>query len=204
MFHGIRWRQGGTATRDDVTAKTFVNGVPYDTTVNTDGKYYETFVSQPVRWGAGRTIDVAIQGALLNGIGRTVNFDIYERSDIYVKGAEYGFDILPAYGATIPLIDSAAVSMLNGPYYDGAAVTIASFIHADVPARFTSFNVSDGRIQMKALVRSGTRYWLEWTTDFMIWHRDNPTPLAVTQDTEWGFDLIMPATPNRFFRIVGE
>ena len=125
LLYGIRWHQGGTAIPGDLEVKTVVNGFPYDTTASADGRYYTSIFNPPIRFESGRSIDVSIGGVLLRGGGHTINFDIYERADIYITGAEYRFGILPAYGATIPLIDSAAVSSLDGPYYDGAAVTIS-------------------------------------------------------------------------------
>ena len=124
ILRGIRWHQAGTAISSDVEVETYVNGTRYNTTVSANGRYYTTIFSSPIQWGSGRSIDVVVGGSLLNGAGRTVNFDIESRSDIYITGSTYGFNILPEYGVGIGVPDSATVQMLDNPYYDGAKITI--------------------------------------------------------------------------------
>lgn len=124
ILRGIRWHQAGTAIPSDIDVQTYVNGSRYNATVSADGRYYTTIFDSPIQWGSGRSVDVAVGGSLLNGAGRTVNFDIESRSDIYITGSTYGFSVLPEYGAGIGLPDSATVQMFDNPYYDGARITI--------------------------------------------------------------------------------
>jgi hypothetical protein len=151
----VRWHQTGSAGTDDLAnIKTYVDGKAYEHSVSSDGKFYTaSFVEE--NGGKGILIDkgfskeMSIKGDILDGSGRTVDFDIAKRNDIFIEGQTFGYAIKPpATGSSVPTADTAAFSSSEDPWYDAAQVTIAtgsiSVSNSNtVPAQNIAINVAD-------------------------------------------------------------
>lgn len=109
----IRWNQTGSAGSGDLAnVKTYIDGTAYDATVSSDGKYYtSTFPATGVLIEKGFSKEISIKGDIVGGSSRTIDFDVYDESDLYVIGETYG------YGVT-------ASSSANSPFYDGKPITV--------------------------------------------------------------------------------
>lgn len=130
LLKSIRWNQTGSASAssDLKNVKTVVDGTEYDTIVSADGKYYTTvFPGNGVLIDKGFSKDVSIKGDIVGGSGRTVDFDLAKRTDVYVVGETFGFGIIPPQtGASDPTDDTAAFSSVEDPWYDAAQVTVSA------------------------------------------------------------------------------
>jgi len=124
----IRWNQSGSASASDLAnVKVYVDGVAYPTTVSADGKYYSAMFSGGLLIAEGVSKEISIKGDIVGGTNRTVAFDIYKSTDIYVTGQTYGYGISPSSGT--------GFTITNTPAYDangvvtitaGSASTISS------------------------------------------------------------------------------
>lgn len=149
-LHSIRFNQSGSASSNDLAnVKVNVAGTAYDTTVSSDGKYYTALLGSGVVIDKGNSEDVYIQGDIV-GTGsatRTVQFDIYKTTDIYLTGETYGYGITPPVGsgttstgseflATTPFFDASLVTITAG--------TVTSVSKANtVPAQNIAVNVAN-------------------------------------------------------------
>ena len=131
-LRSVRWNQTGSVSKDDLAnIKTYVEGVAYDTTVSSDGKYFtSTFGDNN---GKGILIDKGfskefyVKGDITGGSGRNVDFDIAKRTDINLIGENYGYGITsPQTGSSDPTDDTAAFSSTEDPWYDAAQVTVTT------------------------------------------------------------------------------
>ncbi len=129
----IRWHQVGSASQSYLqNVVVLANGTSYPTTVSSDNYYTATFPGQGVLVQKGNSVDVAIQGDLLNGSNTNVEFDIQKRNDINVVGALYGYGILPAYTSSntcnwqSDITNRGKVCASDDPYYEGFSATINS------------------------------------------------------------------------------
>ncbi|PJE73282.1 MAG: hypothetical protein COV00_00635, partial [Candidatus Tagabacteria bacterium CG10_big_fil_rev_8_21_14_0_10_40_13] len=75
-----------------------VDGVEYATVVSSDGKYYSSTFNAGIVVDKGFSKEIAIKGDIVGGSGRTANFDIFKRTDLYVKGETYGYGVTPPVG----------------------------------------------------------------------------------------------------------
>jgi hypothetical protein len=97
-LYSITWNQTGSAGSTDISnLMTVVNGTSYPVTVDASGKYYTSTFPGGITITKGNSADVYIQGDLTgsSASGRTVEFDIYRPSDIYLVGQTYGYGITP-------------------------------------------------------------------------------------------------------------
>jgi len=97
-FYSITWNETGSAGSTDLSnLMTVVNGTSYPVTVDASGKYYTSTFPGGILVTKGNSVDVYIKGDITgsNASGRTVEFDIYRASDIYMVGQTYGYGILP-------------------------------------------------------------------------------------------------------------
>ncbi|KKR37715.1 MAG: Plasminogen [Parcubacteria group bacterium GW2011_GWF2_40_10] len=125
-FNSIRWNQSGSAATSDIeNVKTYIDGVAYDTTVSSDGKYYTSTFGSGIVVDKGGSIEMSIKGDIVSGSGRTIDFDIYKRTDVNVVGETYGYGITPANGATDPTDDTGAFSSAN-PWFDAYQATVST------------------------------------------------------------------------------
>lgn len=144
----IRWNQTGSAASSDLAnVVTYVNGVAYPTTVDSTGKYYVASIPNGGLFlDKGVGTDIYIQGDIVGSgsSGRTVEFDVYKTTDLYVNGATYGFGITPPTSGTA----MNGVSSSN-PWLTGYKVTIAAGSattiqkSTNVPAQNIAVGVAD-------------------------------------------------------------
>ncbi len=124
----IRFNQIGSASSNDLAnVKVVVDGTSYDTIVSADGKYYTA------NFGSGIVIDKGFSKDLyivadIAGSGaanRTVQFDIYKNTDIYLTGETYGYGIIPTAGTTAAA-GTGSQFTTGTPFFDGSLVTISA------------------------------------------------------------------------------
>ena len=123
----IRWNQSGSAASSDLgNVIVTVDGVSYPATVSSDGKYYTAAFGNGIVISKGLSKEFAVKGDIVGGAGRTVAFDIYRVTDIYMVGNTYG------YGLSIE-DDNTTSSGAEGtfdddttPVFNGYDVTVAA------------------------------------------------------------------------------
>ena len=119
----IKWNQSGSAAKSDLAnVKTYVDDVAYDTVVSADGKYYTSVLDDGIVIDKGANLELSIKGDIVDGATRTIDFDVYKRTDIYATGETYHYGINPANGTSAATADTGAVSSTN-PWYDAFQVT---------------------------------------------------------------------------------
>lgn len=135
----VRWYQSGSAASGDLSnVKTYVDGAAYETTISSDGKYYTTLFPGGILIDKGASKDIWIVGDIVgaSSANRTVQFDLYKTTDIYMTGETYG------YGLTASANGNCATSATTGtefiyssascagtastPWFDGSKVTISA------------------------------------------------------------------------------
>ncbi|TSC89702.1 MAG: SpoIID/LytB protein [Parcubacteria group bacterium Gr01-1014_3] len=128
LVKSIRWNQGGSAAASDLgNLKTYLDGVMYDTTVSTDGKYYTAIFGTGITIAKGLNKEVYIKGDVLSGSNRGVDFDLYRYADIKATGMTYGYDVLPtATDSADSSTDDDGTLQNTQPNYDAYEVTIGA------------------------------------------------------------------------------
>lgn len=94
----IRFNQSGSAGATDLAnVKVYIDGTAYPTVVSSDGKYFTATFGSGIVIDKGLSKDAYIQGDLVGSsiTNRTVQFDIYKNTDIYLTGETYGYGITP-------------------------------------------------------------------------------------------------------------
>lgn len=129
----IRWNQTGSAGSGDLTnLVTVLDGTSYPTIISADGKYYTTLFPNGVVIQKGFSKDLYIKGDIVgsSSSSRTVEFDIYDSSDLYLSGNTYNFGIIGSANSTVAtsaLTVSARSKFTTGsPFYAGSIVTISA------------------------------------------------------------------------------
>lgn len=126
-LRSIRWNQVGSAGSGDIAnIKTYVDGVAYDTTVSSDGKYYTAVFGTGIAIAKGFNKEISIRGDIVGGSGRTIAFDIAKRTDIDVVGQMYGYGIIPPQTGSSAAPQVAQFTNSEDPWYDGATVTVSA------------------------------------------------------------------------------
>lgn len=122
----IRWNQSGSAAAADLAnIKTYVDGTSYDVTASSDGKYYTTIFGDGIVVDKGANVELAVKGDIVSGSGRTIDFDIYKNTDLYITGETFGYGITPPNGSSAATADTGAFSSSN-PWYDAFQVTVSN------------------------------------------------------------------------------
>jgi len=119
----VRWNQSGSAGSGDIAnVQVIVDGTAYPTTVSTDGKYYTAVFSGGLLIDKGLSRDIYVKADLVgNGsANRTVKFDIYKTTDVYLSGVTYGYGITPTGTGT----SGSTVIANTTPWFSGSTVTI--------------------------------------------------------------------------------
>ncbi|OGD67002.1 hypothetical protein A2442_02610 [Candidatus Campbellbacteria bacterium RIFOXYC2_FULL_35_25] len=112
-IHSIRWNQSGSASSDDLAnVMVYVDGTGYATSVSADGKYYTASFGNGIVVGKGLAKEISIKGDIVGGSVRTVTFDLYKATDIYITGETYG------YGISADDQDSAVGTLTEGTFND--------------------------------------------------------------------------------------
>ena len=139
-LYSITWNQTGSVGSGDLAnLVTVVNGTSYPVTVDASGKYYTSTFPGGILVTKGNSADVYIKGDITgqNASGRTVEFDIYRASDIYLVGQTYGYGVTPTPNSvsnTAPAAgnNSEFYSPTNNtaapgqPFYEGAQVGVTA------------------------------------------------------------------------------
>ncbi len=126
-IHSIRWNQSGSVSASDLeNLKTYVDGVAYDVTVSTDGKYYTSSFGSGLVVDKGLSKEMSIKGDILSGSGRTIAFDLYKDTDLYVTGETFNYGITPEAGSTSTVDDTRSDFTEVTPWFDNAVVTVAN------------------------------------------------------------------------------
>ncbi len=129
----VRFNQTGSASSQDLAnVKIYVDGTAYDTVVSADGKYYTANFSGGILIDRGLSKDVYIQGDIVGtgASGRTVKFDIYKNTDVYVSGVTYGYGLTPPAGGNSVVTCSTSQACGNfttgTPWFQANILTISA------------------------------------------------------------------------------
>ncbi len=122
----IRFNQSGSAGANDLAnVMVYIDGTAYPTTVSTDGKYYTASFTSGILIDKGLSKDVYIQGDIVGSSvsGRTVQFDIYKNTDVYLSGEIYHYGVTP-----LPSGNTASAATTGSEFItsDGNAITSSS------------------------------------------------------------------------------
>lgn len=131
----IRFYQSGTAADSDLAnLKLLMDGATLATVSQPTDKYVDFDLSSaPVSITKGQNKTFELKGDIINGSSRTIDFEVYNKADILVKGKTYGFYINPAYTAT------------SAPYWTNAYPTTVSTGTLTVSkATLSSTNIAEG------------------------------------------------------------
>lgn len=121
----IRWNQSGSASASDIAnVMTVVDGVNYPMTVSADGKYYTVvFPGQGLEIQKGLQKEFTVKADIVNGPARTISFDIYKASDIYVVGETFGYGIIATPSSTGSVTDATTFTT-GTPFFSGSVVQV--------------------------------------------------------------------------------
>ncbi len=125
----VRWNQTGSAGSGDLTnIKVYVDGTAYDTVVSSDGKYYTATFGSGIVIDKGLAKDIYVQGDIVgsSSAARTVQFDIYKATDIYMTGETYGYGITGTQSQNGTAGATGSQFTAGTPFFDGSAVTVSA------------------------------------------------------------------------------
>ncbi len=125
LIQSVRFNQAGSVAASDL-ANVMVNvsGKDYPTTVSADGKYYVASLGDGIMVAKGNNVDFSIKGDIVNGSGRTVDFDILRKTDVVVKGKTFGYNIVVT-GGSAGTASAGGFSSNNEPFFNAYAATIS-------------------------------------------------------------------------------
>ncbi|MEA2112606.1 MAG: peptidoglycan-binding domain-containing protein [Patescibacteria group bacterium] len=125
--HSLRWNQSGSVSTGDLeNLKAYIDGVAYDLTVSADGKYYTVSLGSGIVIDKGLSKEIKVMGDIESGSGRTIIFDIYKDTDLYITGETYGYGITPTETGAATASDSSSQFTTGTPWYDNAVVTVSN------------------------------------------------------------------------------
>jgi len=127
-LQSIRFNQTGSASSNDLAnVKVYVDVTAYNTTVSADGKYYSAVFPGGISIDKGFSKDIYVQGDIVGSgaAGRTVKFDIYKTTDIYLSGETYMYGVTPTAASTGVASNSTSEFTTGTPFFDGSLVTIS-------------------------------------------------------------------------------
>ncbi len=135
----VRWYQSGSSASGDLAnIKTYVDGVAYDTSVSADGKYFTSLFPGGILIDKGASKDVWVAGDLVgaSSANRTVQFDIYKTTDIYLTGETFGYGVTPSANGNCATTATTGTEFLyssascagtaSTPWFSGSLVTISA------------------------------------------------------------------------------
>ena len=85
----IRFNQTGSVSANDLAnVQVYVDGTAYPAVVSTDGKYFSATFGSGISIDKGMSKDIWIQGDIVGtgAANRSVDFDIYKTTDLYISG----------------------------------------------------------------------------------------------------------------------
>ena len=120
----IRWNQSGSAGKEDLAnVKTYVDDTAYATTLSSDSKYYTSTFDGGIVIDKGFHKELTLKGDIVGGSARTIDFDIYKRADLYLKGETYYYGIMPPNGTDTSGTDDGAFHQDSNPWFDAYQAT---------------------------------------------------------------------------------
>ncbi len=129
----VRFNQTGSAASGDLAnVMVVIDGTSYPTTVSADGKYYTAMFPGGLLIDKGLSKDVYIQGDIVGtgAAGRTVKFDLYKQTDLYVSGVTYGYGITPPAGSNSVVTCSTTQACGNfttgTPWFQANILTVSA------------------------------------------------------------------------------
>ncbi len=123
----IRWNQSGSAASSDLgNVIVTVDGVSYPATVTSDGKYYTATFGTGIVISKGLSKEFAVKADIVGGAGRTVAFDIYRVTDIYMVGNTYGYGLSIEDDNTTSAGAEGTFDDDTTPAFNGYDVTVAA------------------------------------------------------------------------------
>lgn len=125
LLKNIRFNQSGSAAVGDLAnVKIIVNGIEYAAVVSEDGKYYSANFDSGIEVPKGFSVEASIKGDIVDGSGRTIDFDIFRRTDVTFYGKTFGYNITPPNGTDTSGTDDGAFHKDTNPWFDAYQVTI--------------------------------------------------------------------------------
>ncbi len=133
-LYSVTWNQTGSIGSTDLAnLVTKVNGTSYPVTVDSTGKYFTATFAGGILIPEGGSVDAYIQGDITgnDASGRTIEFDIYRGSDIYLVGQTYGYGITPtpnvptAYVAQTSSVDHTQFTT-GTPFLEGSLTAVTA------------------------------------------------------------------------------
>jgi hypothetical protein len=133
-LYSITWNQTGSIGSGDLSnLVTIVNGTSYPMTVDSTGKYYTATFPGGISVNEGNSIDAYVQGDITgsDAAGRTIEFDVYRPSDIYLVGQTYGYGITPTASNSTNAYStnnntSSGFQASANPFYFGSTATVTA------------------------------------------------------------------------------
>lgn len=124
----VRWNQTGSAGATDLAnLVTVLDGTSYPTIASADGKYFTTLFPNGIVIQKGFSKELYIKGDIVGSgsANRTIEFDLYNASDLYLSGNTYNFGILGSANSTGTLTSTArSIFTTSTPFYGGSTMTI--------------------------------------------------------------------------------
>ncbi|MEK7662415.1 MAG: hypothetical protein AAB355_02915 [Patescibacteria group bacterium] len=140
----FRWNQSGSAGSSDLSnVMVYVDGTAYSAAISSDGKYYTANFGSGIVIDKGLSKEIWVQGDVIgsSSAGRTVQFDVYKNTDIYITGETYGYGITPTAAGNCNAVASTATTgsefinssitcassgTVGTPFFDGSKVTVSA------------------------------------------------------------------------------
>jgi len=145
LVKSVKFNQSGSAATSDLAnVKVVLDGVTYDTTVSSDGKYYTAIFGEGVKILKGFNKEMHVKADIVGGSNRTVDFDLYLYGDLQVNGLTYGYGILPT-GSSVTTADNDDDGEFQDaePRYDAFQVSIgAGTINVQNATTITAQNIA--------------------------------------------------------------
>ncbi len=121
----IRWNQSGSASASDLAnVVTVVDGTSYPASISADGKYYTAvFPGNGLEIKKGLNKEFSVKADVVGGPARTISFDLYKASDIYVVGNTFAFGITPTQSENGTVGNSTELTA-GTPFFSGTVVIV--------------------------------------------------------------------------------
>ncbi len=136
----IIWDQNGTVSDSDVANLELVmDGAVLATVANASNKKVNFDLSaSPIVLGKGLNKEASIRGDIMDGSGRTIDFDVRKNIDIVAQGQTYGYNVTPTF-----------TGVSSEPYFSGNIATISGGSLTVGKANLASTNVAEGATQQE-------------------------------------------------------
>ncbi len=144
----VSFNQSGSAAATDIAnVKVNVNGTDYPATVSADGKYYTATFGDGIALKKGNQAEIYVIADIVNGSNRTVDFDLYRFTDLYIIGQSFGYGITPT-GGSAGTATAGSFSTDTNPIWNAYAATIGAGTvsvtgSTAIPAQNIAVNLND-------------------------------------------------------------